>query len=61
MLILSQEDRARLIQMLEAQMPSVNPPLRHVFSLMLALLHDHQRIIDMVQEQMRNTDDNLVQ
>ncbi len=61
MLMLSQEDRTRLIQVLETQLPAINPPLRHIFTLMLALLHDHQLIIDMAQGQMQNTEDKRLQ
>ncbi len=57
MLILSQEDRSRLMRSLEAELPSVKPPLSNVFSLMLALLHDQQVILDMAQGQMRSATD----
>ncbi len=50
MLIITPKDRVTLIQLLEAEIPFTKPPLRDFLSLMLALLHDQQRILDMAQE-----------
>ncbi len=68
MLTISQEDRIKLIQLLEAEIPSTKPPLRDLLSLLLTLLHDQQRVLDMERERssakkveslpIRTTDDN---
>jgi hypothetical protein len=51
MALLSPEDRARLALALETQLPDIQyEPLRNLFTIMLALLRDHEVLESLVRK-----------